>query len=57
MRQGVEAWLNENNVPHVLPELLPSNLYADTSHPLTQGYEEMAKRLLTDPQFRQWLAK
>jgi hypothetical protein len=36
---------------------LPSELYADASHPLTQGYELLAKRLCQDPGFVAWLKK
>jgi hypothetical protein len=39
----------------VVPETLPSELYADASHPLTQGYELLAKRIYTVERFRKWL--
>ncbi len=54
-RDGIEAWLTENHVAHLTPETLPSALYADDCHPLTEGYELLAKRLYADPVFRQWL--
>jgi hypothetical protein len=38
-----------------VPETLPSALYADASHPLTEGYALLAKRISADPQFRNWL--
>ena len=55
LRDGVGAWLTENRIPHVVPDTLPSELYADASHPLTQGYELLAKRMLEDAVFRKWL--
>jgi hypothetical protein len=39
----------------VVPEALPSALYADASHPLTQGYELLARRICADEMFRNWL--
>jgi hypothetical protein len=50
-------WFLEHQVPCVVPDLLPSNLYGDTSHPLTDGYALLAKRLLGEPLFRDWLAR
>ena len=55
LRDGVAAWLTENHIPHLVPDTLPSALYADASHPLTQGYELLAKRMLEDAGFRRWL--
>lgn len=55
LRDGIAQWLDENGVPAVVPETLPSELYADASHPLTEGYERLARRIRTDPRFRKWL--
>ncbi len=55
IRNGIISWLRQNQVPAVFPEPLPSELYADASHPLTQGYELLAKRLCADETFRSWL--
>jgi hypothetical protein len=57
IRTGILAWLNEARVPHVAPEILPSELYADASHPLTEGYEMLAQRLGQADAFRKWVAK
>jgi hypothetical protein len=57
IRNGVDAWLAREDIRHVTPESLPSLLYADASHPLTAGYELLAKRVLADPAFRQWIEK
>jgi lysophospholipase L1-like esterase len=42
-------------VPHLTPETLPSALYADDCHPLTEGYQLLAKRLYANPTFQEWL--
>lgn len=55
IRDGVAAWLTQNQIAHVVPEPLPSELYADASHPLTQGYELLARRLYADAVFQKWL--
>jgi hypothetical protein len=54
IRDGVAVWLAENQIPHVVPEVLPSTLYADASHPLTQGYQLLAKRIYENDSFQQW---
>lgn len=55
LRDGIAAWLAANQVAHVLPETLPSDLYADASHPLTEGYARLANRIAQDPAFQKWL--
>ena len=55
LRDGIAAWLKQNQVPAVVPDILPSELYADASHPLTAGYELLAKRISADEHFREWL--
>lgn len=55
IRDGIAAWLKQNHVPAVVPEVLPSALYADASHPLTEGYDLLAKRISADETFRNWL--
>jgi hypothetical protein len=54
IRDGILLWLNENKIPTIVPETLPSELYADASHPLTAGYELLAKRIYADPRFQSW---
>lgn len=56
IRDAIAAWLAANRIAHVVPETLPSEDYADASHPLTQGYGELAKRIWNDPAFATWLA-
>jgi hypothetical protein len=54
LRDGIGHWLTAQGIQHVVPEPLPSALYADASHPLTEGYRLLARRLLADPAFRKW---
>jgi hypothetical protein len=56
IRDGIVAWLKQSQIPTVVPDILPSELYADASHPLTAGYELLAKRIYADESFRGWLA-
>jgi hypothetical protein len=57
MREGIVKWLKASNVPCVVPQTLPSELYADSSHPLTQGYAELARRIARDAVFKNWYGK
>ena len=52
IKAGVKIWLQENNVPYAMPEPLPSELYADASHPLRGGYAMLAQWLCDDVSFR-----
>jgi hypothetical protein len=45
LRNGVDAWLVEQHISHYVPEVLPSEMYADPSHPLSDGYALLARRL------------
>jgi hypothetical protein len=55
VHEAIVAWLSRNQVPHLVPEPLLSALYADASHPLTEGYQRLAARLYRDAQFQKWL--
>jgi hypothetical protein len=55
LRRDMGDWLKQNQVPNAIPESLPSELYADASHPLTEGYQMLAKCLCADPQFQSWI--
>lgn len=52
LRDGIVQHLRSINVKCVAPETLPSELYADGSHPLTEGYDLLSKRLLENDVFR-----
>jgi hypothetical protein len=53
-KRTVEAWLRENGVPCLAPDALPSHLYADASHPLSEGYALLARRMMEDAAFAKW---
>lgn len=55
LRDDLAAWLTQNQIPHLVPDTLPSDLYADASHPLTLGYELLATRVYNHETFRKWL--
>lgn len=42
----IELWLQQNNFDYYIPATLPSQLYVDASHPLSEGYAIIAKQLL-----------
>jgi hypothetical protein len=41
----IETWLREKDVPYLAPAPLPSELYADSSHPLCEGYARLARQV------------
>ena len=55
IHDDIVAWLSTNQIPHIVPDPLPSTLYADASHPLTQGYQLLANRLHSDTTFQKWI--
>ncbi len=54
LESAMVAWLDREKVPYLAPPPLPSELYADASHPLGAGYRRLAEGLSTDPSFAQW---
>jgi hypothetical protein len=57
LTNGIIQTLKSLNVSLCVPQTLPSDLYADASHPLTDGYKLLAKQLLDDPTFKNFIAK
>ncbi len=55
-KREAAAWLAKNGIPHAVPAPLPSRCYADASHPLAEGYRELAERLLEEESFVEFLA-
>jgi hypothetical protein len=55
LRDGVAEWLRANRIAYVVPETLPSRLYADASHPLTEGYALLARQIAGSEAFQEWL--
>ncbi|MCW3055557.1 MAG: hypothetical protein JWN14_4727 [Chthonomonadales bacterium] len=55
LEEGITTWLTTHNVAHLVPQTLPSALYADASHPLTDGYAQLASDIYQNPDFKYWL--
>jgi hypothetical protein len=51
LREGIVRYFTDQHVDFIAPGPLPSELYADASHPLTEGYRLLAAKLLEDPRF------
>jgi hypothetical protein len=45
VKQTMENWLMDKNVPHLAPAVLQRELYGDASHPLAAGYRMLAREL------------
>lgn len=54
IKQDVASWLKAANVPHFMPGPLPSETYADASHPIAEGYALLAKWLWDDKAFQEF---
>ena len=52
MQDQVKLWLQQNNVAYLMPPALPSRLYVDASHPLSEGYAALAKQIFEDHSFQ-----
>lgn len=57
LKAGIDAWLTEQGIPHFVPDVLPSELYADASHPLREGYDLLAQKMLQCPAFQEFQGK
>jgi len=55
IREGITRWFGERGIPFVAPRTLPSEMFADASHPLTEGYEVLAGEVWADEQFSKWV--
>lgn len=51
----ISAWLEQNGIAYASPEPLPSETYADASHPIESGYVILARQLLGDASFKKFL--
>jgi len=51
VKATIAAWLRENHVAHAVPPPLPSEQYGDASHPLAEGYKQLAEQLAKEPFF------
>ena len=54
-KRQIAAWHAAQAVPHFAPPALPSNAYADFSHPTATGYAQLAEQLLYLETFRSFL--
>jgi hypothetical protein len=45
IKKAIEAWLTDKSLPYVVPPPLPSEDYADASHPLSDGYAKLAREI------------
>jgi hypothetical protein len=51
VKAAIAAWLQAEQVAHLVPAPLPSPQYGDASHPLAAGYALLARQLLEEPSF------
>ena len=51
LKGQIERWLTESRIPHLMAAPLGAELYADSSHPLAEGYALLAQQLTADPAF------
>ncbi len=54
-KQQVITWHAEQGIPCFAPPALPSNVYADLSHPVSEGYAQLAKEMLKQESFQTFL--
>jgi hypothetical protein len=52
IKSEIQTWLQRNNVAYCVPDVLPSELYRDASHPLGPGYAMLAKKLFENQSFK-----
>ncbi len=55
-KQAVAAWHQQQGILCTVPDVLPSETYADLSHPTAEGYRLLAERLTAEPAFREFTA-
>jgi hypothetical protein len=51
MKNEIAAWLQRENIAYYEPAALPSELYCDASHPLSEGYTMLAKQVCENRPF------
>ena len=57
LQRKAEEWLSRKDLHYHSPSDLPSELFADASHPLGEGYVRIAEELFRARAFRQWLSE
>lgn len=53
-KRKVESWLQDEGIAYIAPTLLPSDEYADASHPLKAGYARLAREIVANHAFQKW---
>jgi hypothetical protein len=56
LRDGAADWLARNQIAYIVPEPLPSALYAMRAIPLTDGYQMLADQLSNESTFQTWIS-
>lgn len=49
IKRRMAQWLDQQGIPHFVPSVLPSELYADASHPIAEGYAQLAVQFTASP--------
>lgn len=57
IKERIVAWLEQQRIPYYAPSALPSDLYADASHPLADGYARLAAQILEQEAFKEFAAR
>lgn len=57
VKDEITAWLRSRPIGLAVAGVLPSDLYADASHPLAPGYRHLAQQLAAHPAFMEWLQR
>jgi hypothetical protein len=52
IKQELQGWLQQRGISHLVASVLPSDTYADLSHPLSSGYRLLAQELYKNEFFR-----
>ena len=52
LKKDIESWLGQNNIDYYMPLALPVDIYIDASHPVSEGYEALAKQLFESETFK-----
>jgi hypothetical protein len=55
IKKEMENWLAEEGISYKSASDLPSEYYADASHPLKEGYARIAGELFMDESFQKWM--
>jgi len=55
LESAMEEWLRQEEIPYYAPRSLPTGMYADVSHPLGDGYRDLARELFGSPSFQTWM--